>query len=187
MSKQTRYAAFLRGVMPSNANMTELVRAFEAAGFSNVATVLGSGNVVFTASVASESALQRKAETAMTATLGRSFYTIVRTIDDLRALLSADPFAAAKVPPGSKRTVSFSRESLKLGRALPIEREGARILGVSGKHAFCAYLPNPRGPVFMELIKETFGESVTTRTWDTVQKVVAKAAGDTHGKRVATK
>lgn len=42
-----RYAAFLRGVSPMNAKMPELKKAFEAAGFLEVKTVLSSGNVVF--------------------------------------------------------------------------------------------------------------------------------------------
>jgi len=42
-----RYAAFLRGVMPTNRKMPELKRCFEVAGFTEVKTVLASGNVVF--------------------------------------------------------------------------------------------------------------------------------------------
>ena len=41
-----RYAAFLRGVMPTNCKMPQLKAAFEAAGFTDVKTLLGSGNVV---------------------------------------------------------------------------------------------------------------------------------------------
>jgi hypothetical protein len=36
---------------------------------------------------------------------------------------------------------------------------------------YSAYLPNPKGAVFMTLIEKTFGKEVTTRTWDTVAKV----------------
>ena len=42
----SRYAAFLRGVMPTNCKMPALQAAFEAAGFTDVKTVLGSGNVL---------------------------------------------------------------------------------------------------------------------------------------------
>ena len=59
---------------------------------------------------------------------------------------------------------------------LPIELDGARILSVRGTEVFSAYIPSPRGPVFMKLIEKTFGEEVTTRTWDTVGKVVAKGS-----------
>ena len=73
-----RYAAFLRGIMPTNAKMSELRRAFELAGFGEVQTVLASGNVVFSARPAPEAALQRRAEAAMKKHLDRSFLTIVR-------------------------------------------------------------------------------------------------------------
>ena len=89
----SRYAAFLRGVMPTNAKMPELKRAFEAVGFTDVRTVLASGNVVFTASPASAATLERKAEAAMEKHLGRSFLTIVRPVAALRDLLESDPYA----------------------------------------------------------------------------------------------
>src|SRR3989449_10890290 len=72
-----RYAAFLRGVMPVNAKMSDLKKAFEAAGFTDVKTILGSGNVVFSARAASETSLQQRAEAAMTERLGRTFLTII--------------------------------------------------------------------------------------------------------------
>ena len=42
-----RYVAFLRGVSPMNAKMPELARCFEGSGFTEVKTVLSSGNLVF--------------------------------------------------------------------------------------------------------------------------------------------
>lgn len=73
-----RYVAFLRGVSPTNAKMPELKRAFEAGGFTEVRTVLSSGNVVFDARSRSETALARRAEDTMAEHLGRAFATIVR-------------------------------------------------------------------------------------------------------------
>jgi len=166
-----RYAAFLRGVMPTNAKMPELRRAFEKAGFDEVRTVLGSGNVVFSTRAASDAALQRKAEAAMQEHLGRTFATIIRSIDELQALIAVDPFAKYRLPPGAKRMVTFLREAPSPAQGRLPEQDGARILHVSGREVFTAYLPNPKGPVFMSLIQKTFGEDVTTRTWDTVKKV----------------
>ena len=167
-----RYAAFLRGVSPMNAKMPALKQCFEATGFADVKTVLSSGNVVFTTRAASAATLERKIEGAMAKHLGRTFLTIVRPIDALRALLDADPYAAFRLPPGSKRVVTFLRDMPKAKLSLPIEVDGARILRVQGGEAFSAYVPSPRGPVFMTLIEKTFGDAVTTRTWDTVKKVV---------------
>jgi hypothetical protein len=44
---------------------------------------------------------------------------------------------------------------------------------VRGQEVFSAYVPSPRGPVFMTLLLKTFGDSITTRTWETVKKIVA--------------
>lgn len=164
-----RYVAFLRAVSPMNAKMPELKRCFEAAGFTEVKTVLSSGNVVFSARKASDSALERKAEAAMQKRLGKAFYTIVRSTDALQKMLDSDPFARFRLPKSAKRVVSFVRKphgKLKL----PIEKEGARILAMRDGAIFTAYVPQPNNPVFMTLIDKTFGKNVTTRTWDTVGK-----------------
>lgn len=183
-----RYAALLRGVMPTNAKMSELKRSFEAAGFQDVKTVLGSGNVLFSAPAAAESTLARRAERAMTETLGRSFMTFVRSVDALRKLLQQDPFAAASLPGAAKRVVTFLVDAPKRKVTLPDEVDGARIVSVRGSEAFSAYTPSPRGPVFMTLIKKTFGDEVTTRTWDTIAKLAADAPGAApKGRRTAAR
>ena len=86
-----RFVAFLRGVSPGNARMPELQRCFESAGFANVRTVLSSGNVVFDARAAREATLERRAQAVMQQLLGREFYTIVRPVTQLEALLASDP------------------------------------------------------------------------------------------------
>jgi len=167
----TRYAAFLRGVSPMNAKMPDLAMAFEVAGFTDVKTVLSSGNVVFSARAATEGALERKAEAAMRKHLGHAFLTMVRPVEALRTLLATDPYGSFRLTPGSKRVVTFLRGNPTVRLQLPIERDGARILRRKGGEVFSAYVPGPRGPVFMTLIEQAFGKNVTTRTWDTVAKV----------------
>ncbi len=166
-----RYAAFLRGVMPTNCKMPALKAAFEAAGFTDVKTVLGSGNVVFDARSMSEEALQQRAEAAMQEHLGQAFLTIVRPVEQLRKILQSDPYRSFKVSPKAKRIVTFLRGRPKAKIKLPIEMEGARICAIKDGEVFSAYLPTPKGPVFMTLIDKTFGKDVTTRTWDTIAKV----------------
>lgn len=170
-----RYVAFLRGVMPTNAKMPVLRKAFEAAGFIDVATVLGSGNVVFSARAACESSLERKAESAMQETMGRTFYTIVRPAGALQALIDANPYAAFRVAPNAKRVVTFSRTAHRSSLHLPMELDGARILAVVGREIFTAYVPGASTPVFMTLIAKHFGPNVTTRTWETVGRCVKAA------------
>ena len=166
-----RYAAFLRGVGPTSAQMPTLRNAFEQAGFTEVKTLLSSGNLVFTAGKASAASLQRTAESAMQKTLGKRFLAVVRSIDELRALLASDPYEGLGVPPEAKRVVTFLRATPASPLKLPIEQDGARIVAVKGNEAFTAYLPTPKGPVFMKLIEQAFGKEQTTRTWQTVEKV----------------
>ena len=168
-----RYAAFLRGVSPMNAKMPELRRAFESAGFDNVRTLLSSGNVVFDARTAKPVALEKKAEAAMEKALGRTFMTIVRGVDELQAMIAGDPFARFRLPKDAKRIVTFVRGEASGKLKLPIELDGAQILAVRGSEVYSAYVPSPKGPVFMTLIEKTFGKDVTTRTWDTVRKCAA--------------
>ena len=165
-----RYVAFLRGVSPLNAEMPALKRAFEAAGFSEVRTLLSSGNVVFNARAASSDSLQRRAEKTMQSELGSSFNTIVRSAQYLRELIASDPFADFGLLPDAKRVVTFLRNPAGRDVKLPVERDGATILKLAGTEVFTAYTPSPKGPVFMSLLERTFGKEMTTRTLATVQK-----------------
>src|SRR5688572_10478026 len=144
-----RYVALLRGVSPMNAKMPELKRAFEAAGFTDVKTVLSSGNVVFDARKAKDATLERKCEEAMQAELGSSFLTIVRSVAHLEALLAADPFSRFKLPAGAKRVVTFVKDPRAGKLKLPIEFEQARILAQEGGEVFTAYVPQANNPAFM--------------------------------------
>jgi uncharacterized protein (DUF1697 family) len=166
----TRYVALLRGVSPMNARMPDLKRAFESAGFSDVRTLLSSGNVAFSARSAALSSLERKAEKAMQGELGRSFTSIVRSSEFLQGLIESDPFARFQLAPAAKRVVTFLRRPAATRLALPIERDGARILAMTDSEVFSAYVASDKGPVFMTLLERSFGTDITTRTWDTVKK-----------------
>jgi len=171
------YAAFLRGVTPLNAKMSELKKCFEAAGLTDVRTVLGSGNAVFETRSAARATLERKLEAAMEKDLRRVFATTVRSIDELEALLASDPFKDFRLASKSKRIVTLLHAKPRTIPKLPVELDGARILCVRGTEIFSAYVPSPKGPVFMSLIEKTFGKDLTTRTWDTIGKVVKAGRG----------
>lgn len=169
-----RYAAFLRGISPMNAKMSELRRAFEVAGFRNVVTVISSGNVVFDAERASVRALERRAEAGLQKHLGHSFTTIIRPVAGLKKLIRLDPFSRFTLPTNAKRVVTFLRDRPTKKLRLPIEMHGTRILTMQGGMIYSAYVPGPKQAVFMTVIENTLGKDVTTRSWDTVAKVVGK-------------
>ena len=171
-----KYTALLRGVSPMNCRMPALKAALEEAGFADVKTVISSGNAVFSARAASERLLERKCEEAFERHMNHRFLTIVRPIDHLLALMDRDPFAAFALPDGAKRNVTFLRRPPDVSPKLPLRLRGAEILALEGREALTYYIPNHVDPAFMVLIEKTFGKEVTTRTWETVQRIVKAAA-----------
>ena len=164
-----RHIAFLRGVSPMNLKMQDLKAGLECAGFRQVRTVLSSGNAVFDSDLTG-AGLEAAVEAAVAAQVGRRFPAIVRSADQLAALLQTDPFAGHGLPAGAKRVVSFIRDARPARVALPLTQGTATVICQLGSEAFTAYLPDPKGPVFMTLIERAYGTDVTTRTWDTVAK-----------------
>jgi uncharacterized protein (DUF1697 family) len=150
--------------------MADLKAALEAASFREVKTVLSSGNAIFTAAAADEAALARKVEAAVKKQVGASLFTLVRSVDQLNQLLETDPFAPFRLKPGSKRVITFLARPPQPAPKLPLEQDGARILALDGTEAFTAYVPGPKGPVFMTLLQKVFGKEISTRTWETVTK-----------------
>ena len=156
-----------------NAKMADLKSCFETLGFTDVKTVLSSGNVVFSSTLKSDKKLLAMIEAGMSADLPRSFPVILRSTDYLQNVLKADPFARFEVAPQAKRVVTFLGAPHTAELELPLELDGASILAVQGDEVFTAYVPHAKGPVFMSLIERTFGKNVTTRTWATVEKCAA--------------
>ena len=151
--------------------MPALKAAFEAAGFSDVKTLLSSGNVVFSARPASVTSLAARAEAAMTKNMGKTFLTFVEPVAELAALVEEDPWRAWKIPSEGKRVVTFLKSKPKNAIACPLSRDGATIYGCQDHRVFSAYVVGDKGPAFMVLLEKTFGKEITTRTWDTVRKL----------------
>ncbi len=170
-----RYVALLRGVSPMNCRMSVLQRCLEDAGFTDVKTLLSSGNVAFSVPrAASLPALQQRVERAMQDGADYRFKTIVRATKHLQDLIDTDPFAALALPTKAKRVVTFLREPLAHSPLeLPVTHGEACIWGLDGSEVFCSYVPEAKGPVFMHLLEKTFGKDITTRTWDTVARCAA--------------
>jgi len=158
-----------------NCRMPVLKRCLEDAGFTDVKTLLSSGNVAFsTTRAASTATLQQRVEKAMLDGAGYRFATVVRSTAHLQRLIDDDPFAEFELPAGGKRVVTFLREPEAVAEVeLPISLHDAHILKRIGGEVLCVYLPNEKGPVFMQLLEKTFGKSITTRTLDTVARCAA--------------
>jgi uncharacterized protein (DUF1697 family) len=98
------------------------------------------------------------------------FTNVVTVISNSRA----GSVPIVRPPPDAKRVITFLRGRPTKKLALPIEMHGAQILTMRGGAIFSAYVPSPKGALFMTVIEDTLGKNVTTRTWDTVARVVRK-------------
>ncbi|WP_280370274.1 DUF1697 domain-containing protein [Nocardia wallacei] len=107
-----RYAALLRGIMPSNPNMRneKLRSVFEGLGFEAVGSVLSSGNVVFGSPESDAAALESRIQKALNAELGIGGGTILRSRAELRALVDSDPFPGLTHGRGTYLTVTFLKD-----------------------------------------------------------------------------
>ncbi|MCC6245675.1 MAG: DUF1697 domain-containing protein [Gemmatimonadaceae bacterium] len=169
----SRYVAFLRGVSPQNLSMAALRQCLEATGYAEVRTVLSSGNVAFSTRTTSVAALERRVAADIAHGVGRSFGLTIRSVDELTRLVHADPFQAFAVPPTAKRVITFLHHPVEPSAPLPVERDGVHIFAAVEREVFTAYLPHPKGPVFMTMLERLFGKDITTRTLDTVKKCAA--------------
>lgn len=89
----TRYAAFLRGVNVGGVNlkMAEVAKAFEDAGFTNVRTILASGNVLLD-SRSGVDAVRKKAEKALRDTFGYDAWVLAYDIKTIATISKRFPF-----------------------------------------------------------------------------------------------
>jgi uncharacterized protein (DUF1697 family) len=175
---QYKYAAFLRGINVggnSVIKMDELRRAFESLGFRNVKTVLASGNVLFEAPPGETITLSCTIKLGLRKIFGRDIVVIVRSIDELRELEARQPFKGMDEAPGTRSFITFlSENTTARDIADGSDHEGFRIWR-SSDGAICSvlYKQNSVGTVnLMSAIEKEFGPKVTTRSWNTITRML---------------
>lgn len=167
-----RWAGLLRAVNVGGRKlaMADLRRVAEEAGFTEVKTLLASGNVVFSASGA-QAAVREQLEKAIKDHAGFAVEVLLRSKSQLQALLDDNPFADGKA---SQVLVCFLDASAPAGLAERLEKvavhERIQIAGTEvwldcvdgiGKSKLAAKLPS--------LVKPRI---VTARNVNTVTKLV---------------
>jgi uncharacterized protein (DUF1697 family) len=88
------YVAFLRAINVGGrfVKMDQLRTEFEALGFRDVATLIASGNVLFSAASDDAAALELRIERRLERTLGYGVATFLRTPAELAALVRDEPY-----------------------------------------------------------------------------------------------
>lgn len=88
------YIALLRGINVGGKNkidMKVLKQTFEKAGMKDVVTYINTGNIIFSSKGKSQTELSRILEDAIHDDFGLQIKVVVRSIDDVRAIINAIP------------------------------------------------------------------------------------------------
>lgn len=133
----SRYIAFLRAINVGNGRtvkMKSLRQLFEALGFSEVATFISSGNVVFETGAKNTKNLERKIEKKLREALEYEVATFIRIDKKLAEIANYNPFQQSKVHDTAELNVIFLKDTLqaKLKRkvmALKTETDEFRVQG----------------------------------------------------------
>ena len=178
----TTHVAFLRAVNVggrSSLAMADLRAVAEGLGFTNVRTLLQSGNLVFESKGKKAAALESALEAALKKR-GMEIDFMIRRADELAAVIAANPFPKeAKADPGHL-VVMFLKDApgAKAIVALQAAVKGREVIRHQGRELYIVY-PDGIGRskltnTFIETRLDTRG---TGRNWNTVTKLAALAGG----------
>jgi uncharacterized protein (DUF1697 family) len=142
----TKYVAFLRGI--------------------------NSGNVLFESST-DENILEQKLEEVLPVSIGFHSDVIIRTIDDLHKLVLLNPFKATEITTRIRLYVTFIKGETKTNLKFPAVGKGYTILGIfNGVVCSVVDLSDAKTPSLMQLLDKEFGKGITTRSWNTVERIL---------------
>ena len=173
------YVALLRGIAPTNPNMRNdrLRGVFAELGFSNVRTVISSGNVLFETDSSAVRALETKVEEALPKRLGFTSTTIIRSRTEIQALVDQDPSGGVDHSSKTNLNVTFLKRKPRPTFRFPYQPEDRdyTILGMYGRDVCSVIdLTSAKTPDLMRWMEKEFGKEVTTRTFDTVERILRR-------------
>jgi uncharacterized protein (DUF1697 family) len=170
-----QYIAFLRGINGGlTLKMADLRKLFEKLGFSNIKTVLATGNVIFEASQSHRMDIASQIERAIASAYDYETVAILYTKAELGDLVEANPFQGISPSTQSSLQVSFTQR--KLGR-LPFDtpydvpQKGYKVLGmIDGAVCSVIDLSGAMRPDLLAVLDRAFSKKVTTRNWKTIER-----------------
>lgn len=178
-----RYAAFIRAINVGTANrikMVDLAALFEIVGCRDVSWHLQSGNMMFhvvDGLAADRESLTVGIEDSLAAHGMKNAAVMIRSIDELNGLVAQAPFAEYDNAEFFF-SVSFLRHPPKATPTDRLDRQGAVVTYLDDS-VVCAAIPRSAKLTggMSTIIDKPWGTPTTTRWWNVVEDVAAKAAG----------
>jgi uncharacterized protein (DUF1697 family) len=167
----TRYIALLRAVNVGGTGklpMSELVTLCEAAGFANARTYIASGNVLFDSRLP-EPKVKAALEAQLLAYAGKPVGVMVRTADEMNAVLRANPFAQA----APNRTVAIFLDAAPPADVRDnVTGQTVEEIGLGAREIYVHYAAG----IAESKLKIAAARHGTARNMNTVAKLVALAS-----------
>ena len=166
--------------MNPNMRNEKLRGVFEDLGFDNVRTVISSGNVLFESKSTAIKAMETKIEAAFPMQLGFNSTTIIRSRKQLQTLVERDPFEGAEHGRKTYLTVTFAKSKVRTNLEVPYapeERDYTLVALYDREICSVTDLTSAKAPDLMLWLEREFGKEITTRTYQTVLRILKKLEG----------
>ena len=174
----TTYIGLLRGINVGGNKMVamaDLRDMMTKIGFSDVKTVLQSGNVVFGGAAKAPARIESQLEAEFEKRLGLTVEFHVRTADEWRAVIEANPFGAEARKDPSRLLVTCFKAPLDKAnvKALQAAITGPETLRADGRHLYMVFPDGMGNSKAAGLVDKKLGARGTARNWNTVMKLAA--------------
>lgn len=174
-----KYVMLLRGMGPGDPtfNNQTICRCLEELGYSNVRSLQASGNYLFESDETDSAKLEAAIEVSIEQAVGFRRAAIVRSSEAIARLIADDPFKGMAHSEGSYLLVTFMKQPQQPDFALPHQPAGKpyTIIGAKRDMLF-SVIDNTTGktPDLMVWLERRFGKDITSRTWNTLQRINQK-------------
>jgi uncharacterized protein (DUF1697 family) len=170
--------ALLRGINigpRQRVSMPDLRALIEGLGYTDVETLVQSGNVIFT-SRAAPATLEKTLEQEIEKQLGVDPAVVVRTRDELAAAIEANPFKVPKNPKDLHVTFLSGKSDKDAVKKLEAADFPPDELKVAGREIYILYADGMgRSELAKQLGRAKLGVAATDRNWNTVTKLLEMA------------
>jgi uncharacterized protein (DUF1697 family) len=176
----SRVIAFLRAINIDGGRtvkMSVLRRLFETLGFSNVATFIGSGNVLFETRAKNSRILEKKIGKRLRDVLGYEVAVFIRADVELAKIANYKPFSQSKIDDAAEFNIVFLGDTLdeKRKQMMAALKTNTDEFRVHGREIYWLRHKKPHGSTFSTVpLEKTLGRAFTVRCANTVRRLAAK-------------
>lgn len=176
-TKKSVLVAFLRGINVGGHHkvpMVELKSTLAGMGFSDITTLLNSGNVVFSTAATEIAALEDVMAEGLEKKFGFAIPVLIRKMEDIQRLISSNPFKNVEVHKDLRLYVTFLRESPQSNLRLPwMSPDGSfQILSADDKILVSVLdVAQAKTTDAMNVLEKNYTKDITTRNWNTLVKI----------------